>query len=196
MYNDLFEKDIIQYSKTKDSTIFNDKLYQPLSQLFKWLCARQYKSISNSDFEDIQQQTMIRIINDIKYYKPNKGTTAISFVRMLMNQEIILRKKAIDKLNHITIEYKPNQDFRVTVNTNNTICSYIKHLQTYKLSCPKQYKKIVNVIIKALSNKSICSLSYVDKVKYIKDKSNKSIYLVRKVLTDIRKQKFYNILND
>jgi hypothetical protein len=190
MYNNTFKENLTLYAKNQNEEMFT-KLYEPLCHMFKWLCSRQGKYISASDFEDVQQLVMIRIIKEIKYYKPGKGMSVISFVRMIMSQELMARKLEIDIRHNSSVEHDCDKDTRTVEDGPDRVAIYKELLEDYKATIPFRYRKIINVLIKALNNKKICSLSYVDKIAYISKRAKVSSKIVIRIIKGIKDKRFY-----
>lgn len=190
MFNETFEEDLKQYAQTQCHELFSNRLYEPLSQLFKWICSKQASNLSFADFEDIQQQVIIYVMKKIKYFKIDKGVTAVSFVRMLMAQELHYRKKQLTK--NLCAEYKEDEDTRIFFEPKtDALETYKERLEKYRLTIPVRNRKVITVLIASITDNNVNRLNYADKISYFARKANVSKYVVLKIIRDIKRQQFF-----
>ena len=190
MYSETLEKDLLQYAKRRSETNFN-RIYAPLVNVYMWLVSKQYSTISPTDFEDVKQLVLLRVIKDIHYFKPNKGNTCFSFVRMIMSQELHKRKKVIDKQNSKTIQYNSNydtrEDYTFTTSPNAFITEYQSKLDAYIPQAPKQHRKVLRALIRMLPQwHTLNGIGYMQRIKMIAKKSKATKYIVIQTLHDLK----------
>lgn len=193
MHSSSLNEDLISYSKAKRQSTFG-RIYPPLIYLFKWLVAKQYQTITNADYKDLEQLALIRIINNIHRYNPDKGMTAVSYVRMLLSQELSLQRNKIEKDKSRCIEYNQQKDSRSIECGNNGIRleDYRLQLSKYMLTAPLTHRKVIRVLINTLGKKELNDMKYMDRLRYYSIKANKPVHIVSEVIRTIRKAQLMN----
>ena len=190
--NDTFEAYLTEYANTLDSTLFNDHLHLPLSVLYNWLQKKLYSYCNPSNIEDLKQLVMIRVMNDMKYYKTGKGMTAHSFAHFIMKQEIFKNKRKWDKqeeferVNEDTL-YKNVIDeddsepaYNLTYNENPYNIRLGEMVEALKLfyssnDLTKEQRRVIKNIIKTLSKPKLFTEWLSLREKYIKDNGKQYI---------------------
>lgn len=105
MKSPTLEHDLQRYAKRRSKNLFHEKLYDPLNTLIDWVISKEYNCLNLIAKQDIKQLIMVRIIKDIKYYKPDRGAKAFSFVRMLISQELHKNKRKLERIANMEDEY-------------------------------------------------------------------------------------------
>jgi DNA-directed RNA polymerase specialized sigma subunit len=192
MHSPTLEEDLQRYAKCRKQTTYN-KIHIPLIYLIKWIVAKVvFTPISSYDYQDIEQLCLLRVIRDIKYWRPEKGKTALSFVRMIITQEIRLRCHKLKKIENKTELYNGNKDNRTndsTLSDNQPIdlSDYQQRLISYStVVSDKQFACIVRVISKSLDNQSVQAMRYKDRLNYYASKSNRTVNQVIRCIKEIR----------
>lgn len=196
MISETLEQDLQTYAKHRRQSVFN-KIYLPLTNVLRWLCHKQYSNITNEDFNDVKQMVMLKVIKDIKYYKPTKGTTALSFVRMLMSQELMKQKRKIESGNNHNTTYldEIEIDLETISPLKDLTDDYQMLLEQYQHTAPDNQKKIVGYLIQEVSAKNTLGMTSKERKEYISKVTGMRINLVSETLRDIRKQKLRECLN-
>jgi len=189
MHSPTLENDLISYAKQRKQSVFN-RIYQPLIQIIKWQLSTKYGNQTCKHFDDIQQLCLLRIFKELHYYKPNKGMTAISFARMLINQEINKQALINMKRDSVLDEYDIDSDTRQYDTTYDDMVKDIKdRLIQYSSIIPVEYKTLMDTLIDCVQTIDIGELTYKQKVNYLSQRSGESKCLVIKFLAHIRQSK-------
>jgi DNA-directed RNA polymerase specialized sigma24 family protein len=184
MYNDTLEDDLKSYAKSRQPQLFNTRLYLPLVQLFKWICSQQRIVFTPSDLQDVQQLALLRVFKDIPKYDPTKGMSAFSFVRMIMTQEIILRKKRLHKWECRLEEYNGNEDARQY--ESQRITNHQRLLSDFQIHLGNKEKRICRVIRESLNAPEVIAMTKHQRIAYYASKAGTTHSLVKKTLNEIK----------
>lgn len=191
MVSPTLEQDLLRYSKRRSGKNF-DKVYVPLTHIFDWLVSKQYSTVSSADYHDIKQLVFLRVVRDIKYYKPDKGNTCLSFVRMIMTQELHKQKRLVDTNKFKTTQYDTNKDSRhdETTEERNMVSDYQLVLESYLVDAPLLQRKVLKTLIQLLPQwEKITTMPYQQRIAFIAKKSRSSKYLVVQTFADIKRKR-------
>ena len=174
MISETLEQDLQRYAKRRDKKLFNEKLYAPVVHIIQWVLSKEYNNCSLSDKEDLTQLALIRITKDMHYYRDNKGRTAVSFMRLLVRQEIHKQKHRIER-REVEEEYKADSDCRAEDHNNYsiTVTEMVEVLSKYRNTVGLELDnvKVIDALVTVLR---------VDYLAWVKAKSITKIAMIKK----------------
>lgn len=121
--------------------------------MFKWVMANQYRTCPESDYEDLLQLVLIRVTKDMKYFRPNRGMSAVSFLRCLIQQEIHKQKRRIEKkAQHLTYDNTITITETIEPRFNPDYQGAIEHVQAFVSgsSLPSTQQTIIRHVLSML----------------------------------------------
>lgn len=189
MISETLEKDLRAYAKRRNKKLFEEKIYAPLVHLVNWIVSKEYNHCTITDKQDVTQMVLIRITKDMKHYKEDKGTTAVSFVRMLISQELHKNKRRFERRN-VEVEYNTEADDRATdADTYRvTIEEMIGVLAKYRDEVTGDSVRVVDALIAILKGDYMewIKAKSITRVAMIKERSKTTNQCIIDTLADIR----------
>ncbi len=187
------EKDLATFAicKRNKKQLFEKKLYRPIKYIFCWLIKKQYSACRPDNLDDIRQSVMLRVYTDFRYYRPNKGRTAISFLRLIISQEIYKQMQVLEKYYSRNVDYQKEDDNRIDLTrVEHSISDITEQLSELKQSESLTPSDRINIdsLIQLLHGQP---LEYVtalsnQRVRMIQQHSNQSLKSIRKTLSGVK----------
>jgi len=195
MINENLENDLRQYAKSPDDDLFVDKIYPPLCNIFKWLCACKKATFGNADYKDCQQSALIEVLKYIKRFNVKRKMSAISYCRMIMSQEITRRMVRLQNTNMRMLELEDKHTNSLPVNENLNNINHTEQLRRYMTAAPASHFKVIKIIMGSLNNNKVISMRQTERVAYYAKKAGVSKYLVYQVIKQIKQAKLLSAEN-
>jgi hypothetical protein len=187
MHSDTLESDLRSYARRRTDSVFQ-RIHQPLVQLIKWICRNKYQSITYANYGDVEQQAILRIMRDMRYYNPKRGMTATSFARMLLTQEIVKQRNAYEDNVKCEVLYDGNKDNRTYEFDHESIVhDYRRKLIEYLATAPTAHRIVIRSIINNLSNPDLVDMRQPDRLRYYAKQCHCSVWIVGETIRRIRK---------
>lgn len=187
MRSSTLEQDLQSYAKQRKQSVY-DRLYHPLCSLIRWQCTQHhFRNTLYQLYDDIQQLCLLRIHKELKYYRKDKGMSAITFVRMMIRQELNKQMIRHGKKNNGFEEYiadKDGREYRTTYNDTVAECQDI--LKDHRATLPREQRSIVTALMVLLQRTDISDMTTKEKIARIAKRCHKSRNSVIKCLNSLK----------
>lgn len=105
------EKDLLEYIKTRDEKLFNDKIYNPLRYYITWAIEKYAGNYHEyAEYDDVVNECFDQIFIYLFDFNPDKGMTIQSWVHLMLKTRLrglyhfnTLQKR--DYKNKVSLDY-------------------------------------------------------------------------------------------